>query len=233
MQIFDTEEINNDEQELLKSFSTLIVQTYFPVTKDVRELRAHAQRQFPRFISPITEGTAKANQSNLLYQKFLPVITAELRSNPADQFKRPSAAESLPLLMRYLLVACYLCSFNPSKVDARMVSKRHEKVRKEAQPSARKKAKDKRLTVLGPQNFSLERLCSNFFSLTAELDVKFTMGQILSSLRSLCDIQLIVQVSAEENLDFPKFRCVCEKSRAVQVATSLGLELNRYLIDLV
>ncbi|GAU94145.1 hypothetical protein RvY_05971 [Ramazzottius varieornatus] len=233
LQIFDMEEADNEEKELLKSFSTLIVQTYFPITKDVREFRAHAQRHFPRFTSPITEGTAKANQSNILYQKFLPVITAELRSNPADQAKSSSMAESMPLLMRYLLVACYLCSFNPSKADARMVSKRHEKVRKETGPSARKKAKDKRLTVLGPQNFSLERLCSNFFSLTAELEIKFTMGQILSGLRTLCGLQLILRVSAEENINFPKFRCICEKSRAVQAATSLGLELNRYLIDLV
>ncbi|OQV24530.1 putative Origin recognition complex subunit 5 [Hypsibius exemplaris] len=221
-------------EALEAAYCRLIVDTFYPVTKDVGLLRSLAHKHLPTFIRPIRDGKLQPQQTDGLFRAFLPILAAEVHGKPTSlpNEKKSALPVTAPVHLRYVLIAAFLCSYNPSQADARMVAKRHDRVKK-ANQTPTKKAKDKRLTVHGPQAFSFERLCSNFLSLTADLDVKVCMFQLQAHVKTLCDVRLLARIGHEESLDHPKFKCVCEKSAVQRVAASLDLDLNRYLIDLV
>jgi origin recognition complex subunit 5 len=135
----------------------------------------------------------------------------------------------LPFNTKFLLIAAYLASYNPVKSDKRFFMKHHGKQRK---TKASIHAKEARTTsqLTGPQTFPLDRLMAIFYSIN---DQVAPSASIQSQLTSLVTLQFLIQVSSEEALDEPKYRCNVGLDFIEQIAKTVEFEIRRYLFDFV
>ncbi|XP_055332973.1 origin recognition complex subunit 5-like [Paramacrobiotus metropolitanus] len=220
----------------VRNYCDLIVDSFGPVTSDVRELRAYAQRYYPQYCAKVSKDVP-VSQTEKLWRHILPHLRAELQFGHTKGFEEKARMEadikSLPLHLRFLIVAGFFCSYNSSSMDAKMLSKRHDPGKKRAPHTGiKKKTTEKRLTMLGPQSFSFDRVYSGLRFLMEDVASGISPMQVQCSVRRLCDMELFVRVGHEDNLDYPKYKCRCSKEYVEQIAASIGLELNRYLKEL-
>ena len=91
----------------------------------------------------------------------------------------------LPYCSKFLLIAAYIASYNPPKTDKRFFLKNAGKIRKrtvQRGPEVKQK-------LIGPLNFSIDRLIAIFESITESTDRSATL---LCQLRTLVKLKLIL-----------------------------------------
>lgn len=63
----------------LRSYCELIVEKFYPVTQDVRELRGYAQRHYPAYCDPVSKNVVSKSQKEKLWRNLLPLLVEELQ----------------------------------------------------------------------------------------------------------------------------------------------------------
>jgi origin recognition complex subunit 5 len=168
--------------------------------RDILSMRSVCLRLWPRFITPILEGTHSASQfsrlllaNRSLFQSdnvLVPSIIAEplTTSTPpptsARGRKHQGIGTQLPYYSRLLLVAAYLASFNPPRTDQiffmkAAAAKRRKKggatVVSKVRPGVSRHRKISR-KLLGPQAFVVERMLAIFHAIKDDADSKGRPG---------------------------------------------------------
>lgn len=135
----------------------------------------------------------------------------------------------LPYYTKYLLIAAYLASYNPSKEDKRLFMKNHGKRRKRLQEvRAKAKISEKLNTQLGPKAFTLDRLLAIFYAIL-EHKIGLT-SNLLSQIATLVELKLI-SGSKEIDLDSAKYKCIVGYDFISAVAQTVGFNVKKYLYD--
>lgn len=137
----------------------------------------------------------------------------------------------LPFHSKFLLIASYLASYNPVKSDKRFFVKHHGKERK---TKATIKAKEKHVSaqLTGPKAFPLDRMLAIFYSIIDDENVSPT-ANILSQISTLVSLQFLNQLSSEDSLDQPRYKCIASLKFVEQMAREVNFEIKRYLYDFV
>nr|KAJ3419435.1 Origin recognition complex subunit 5 [Polyrhizophydium stewartii] len=139
----------------------------------------------------------------------------------------------LPYYAKFLLIASFLASYNPPRLDRRFFTKQGEgrRARKKAGGDLVQENKKLRQQLLGPKAFPVERMLAIFYSIVdSDLDAGF---RVYSAIASLISLRLMLRVSGMDRLD--DMRCKCNANYALvhRVAQSVRFDLSKYLFDFV
>ncbi|MFH4977059.1 hypothetical protein AB6A40_003768 [Gnathostoma spinigerum] len=139
---------------------------------------------------------------------------------------------ALPLFAKYLLIAAYCASNNPSASDRRFFSKNHTKQKKSKhiqKPESSEFSREK-----GPKGFDLQRLFFLYRSLLEQTgNWNPEAGNINVQINDLCAVGSIIRTSADGNLDQPKYKCAASYESIVHLSKSVGVDVGNYLFQTV
>lgn len=134
---------------------------------------------------------------------------------------------------RILLVASYLCSYNPSKFDLRLFGsasgrRRARLYNQKAQPGQRTKVSLRALRSTG-RAFGLDRLLAiSFFLMPEPVPSLHALSQAITG---LVERRLLVRVTLQSRLDAPKYRCILPIDTVGMLARSVSLDINKYMMS--
>lgn len=133
-------------------------------------------------------------------------------------------------MTRYLLIASYLASYNPSKMDSRLFGDSEsipsrQRLREEAFESG------KRLPLAVPRIFPLERMLAIFHNIVDSEEISSQCHMNLyTQLATLFDMGLIQRIGPLERLDEVKCRCQVSLEYIEQISKSLQFDIQSYLL---
>lgn len=219
------------------------IQPYFKQMLDKLYLREVSRSEWEQMTRPqaVESNSAAAAASAVATSRFAAASAsaAETASTVASlesvAAKATSALRSLelPYHSRFLLLAAFLASFNPPRLDQRYFTKSDAKKaprkRKASKAAAGGTATEMKQQYQGPRTFPLERLIAIFHHILAE-PVETTVD-LQSQLANLVSLQLVAQVSHSEHIESPTYRCLLKLDEAHQLAQSVSFTLNHYLFD--
>ncbi|KAF9283410.1 Origin recognition complex subunit 5 [Mortierella alpina] len=146
----------------------------------------------------------------------------------------------LPYYTKFILIASFLASYNPPRLDMRYfakVSNQGGKMTKRAKQSAAKKhgheqmGSKLRQQLLGPKTFPIERMLAIFYSILDE-DVEENVN-VHTQIASLVSLRLLQRVTPMDKLDSIKCKCNVSYDTIKTLAKSTKFEIDKYLYDFV
>uniref|UniRef100_A0A8R1DTX2 Origin recognition complex subunit 5 C-terminal domain-containing protein n=1 Tax=Caenorhabditis japonica TaxID=281687 RepID=A0A8R1DTX2_CAEJA len=135
--------------------------------------------------------------------------------------------ESMPLAMRYLLIAAYCASNNPSQTDGRYFAKNHGRDKRSERKELRAE-ENRQMKEFAPKAAELQRIVCIYKTLLMLNECSASGFDVKNVIASL-DAMGLVSVTNRSNLDIPKIKCLISLESALKIAGSLKLELRNYL----
>lgn len=153
---------------------------------------------------------------------------------------RVNTSLQLPHHTKYLLIASFLASYNPAKLDVRFFSRGSEDMTKTKRGKWRKgqhqaqtgKAKNRdklRQQLIGPKPFPVERMLAIFYSISD--DAIDSTVDIQMAISTLVTLKLLIRSSAYDRLEATKCKCNVSYDFAIKVASEVNFPLSKYLYD--
>jgi origin recognition complex subunit 5 len=151
---------------------------------------------------------------------------------------------ALPRCAKFLLIAAYLASNNPSTYDERLFGKSYKQTTRR-KPKKSSKNSDAQQTD-GPKAFSLDRLL-HIYSCISQNDDTFDDKQTTEyveslysqpycshfyhQISSLVNLRLLLQETTSNNLSKIWYRCCLDLELIEDIAKSVSFPLHNYLLD--
>jgi hypothetical protein len=110
----------DQEPEFYYNFAEMIYTVFSPLCRDLKQFRYVINTLFPKYIEPVMQGKASKDQRTRLFTFVQPHIKSVLRKLYLSLDFRQI---ELPTNAKYLLIASFLASFNPSRLDKRYFTK--------------------------------------------------------------------------------------------------------------
>ncbi|KAJ3021480.1 Origin recognition complex subunit 5 [Thoreauomyces humboldtii] len=148
-----------------------------------------------------------------------------------------SIVMDLPYYTKFLVIAAFLASYNPPRLDVRFFAKdRSDEVskRKGGKGRAGKVGKEggkMRQQLLGPKTFPVERMLAIFYSILP--DTIEGSSDIQMQIASLMTLGLLVRVTPPDRLDGVKCRCNARYELVKGVGRAVRFDVAQYLHDFV
>ncbi|XP_075229940.1 origin recognition complex subunit 5 [Lycorma delicatula] len=228
-------------EDFYKNYLNTFLSIFLRVTRDLNEVRHLAALNFPKYIAPIESKKLKMDDVSGLWRNIAPHLKNSLNdvylgigSNHLKEEMEKShdllsakaqQALDLPYFSKYFLVAAFLASHNSPKYDRRLFMKHHGKNKKRiVQDDKRENMID---SLLGPRNFTLDRLFAIFYSL---LDQRTNLtASLMSQVSSLVELRFLLRLG--DGLDSPKYKTLVGLECVEPVARTLGLNIRKYMIS--
>lgn len=233
--------------EFYSSYINILLGVFYSVCRDLRELRHLAALNFAKFCEPVEEGKVKESDTHKLWRNIEPHLkkamqTVYLREVSSLQWEQMQDMEEkeagavrglsahthveLPYYSKFLLIAAYLASYNPARTDKRFFMKHHGKIKK---VNFLKKNEKTSNHLLGPKPFALDRMLAIFYSV---VDSRVApTASIFSQISSLVTLQLLNQVSHDDQLDAPKYKCAVSMDFICAISRTVNFDIVKYLYD--
>uniref|UniRef100_A0A8D2ZR86 Origin recognition complex subunit 5 n=1 Tax=Scophthalmus maximus TaxID=52904 RepID=A0A8D2ZR86_SCOMX len=233
--------------DFYSSYINILLGVFYSVCRDLRELRHLAALNFSKFCEPVAEGKVKETDTHKLWRNIEPhlkkamqtVYLREVSSLQWEQMQQMEEKETgvvrglsahthieLPYYSKFLLIAAYLASYNPARTDKRFFLKHHGKIKK---TNFLKKNEKTSNHLLGPKPFPLDRLLAIFYSVVDNRVAP--TASIFSQISSLVTLQLLAQVSHEDQLDAPKYKCAVSMDFICAISRTVNFDIVKYLYD--
>lgn len=144
----------------------------------------------------------------------------------------------LPYFTKFILIASFLASYNPPRLDMRYfakVSNQGGKMTKRAKVAAAKKhghdnlGSKLRQQLLGPKTFPIERMLAIFYSILSE-EAEETV-HVHTQIASLVSLRLLQRVTPMDKLDSIKCKCNVSYDTIKALAKSTKFDIDKYLYD--
>eukprot|EP00795_Rhopilema_esculentum_P011675 gene11675-21930_t len=228
--------------EFYASYCQLVISVFHPVCRDLNELKHLAVLNFSKYCEPLKkDGFADARQlwrniepqlkmclSTVYLREVSSIKWEEMHQGNMEDYVKPKAILELPFLSKYLLIAAYLASHNPSRSDRRYFCKQTSgKMSRRAKTSIKTAASDGKVT--GPKAFPLDRLMAIFFCII-EGKVKPNCS-LISQISSLVSLNLMAKLSADDQIDISKYKCLADFDFIKSIAQNVGFHLEQYLFE--
>ncbi|MEQ2293541.1 Origin recognition complex subunit 5, partial [Ameca splendens] len=243
-QILSTDQHPSYSAEFYSSYINMLLGVFYPICRDLRELRHLAALNFSKFCEPVAAGKVKETDTHKLWKYIEPHLkkamqTVYLREVSSLQWEQMEEHETgalrglsahthveLPYYSKFLLIAAYLASYNPARTDKRFFLKHHGKIRK---TNFLKKNEKTSNHLLGPKPFPLDRLLAVFYSV---VDSRVApTASIFSQISSLVTLQLLTLVSHDDQLDTPKYKCAVSLDFISAISRTVNFDIVKYLYD--
>jgi origin recognition complex subunit 5 len=137
----------------------------------------------------------------------------------------------MPFLTKFLLIASFLASYNPSKYDSRFFTRGGEGRGKISKKAGSNNGSLVRTQLTGPKAFAIDRMLAIFYSIVED-DCKMTTD-IHSQIATCISLRLLIRVSAPNNLNSMKCKCNISFALVKSIATSVRFDISKYLYDFV
>nr|XP_016849482.1 PREDICTED: origin recognition complex subunit 5 isoform X3 [Anolis carolinensis] len=204
------------------AYINILLGVFYPVCRDLKELRHLAALNFSKYCEPVVQGEANERDTRRLWKNIESHLkkamqTVYLREISSSQWERlqqddgepghlkglsAHAHVELPYYSRFLLIAAYLASYNPARTDKRFFVKHHGKIRK---MNFQKKHEKTTNHLLGPKPFPLDRMLAILYSI---VDSRVApTANIFSQITSLVTLQLLTLVGHDDQLNGPRYKC--------------------------
>uniref|UniRef100_A0A7N9ASU7 Origin recognition complex subunit 5 n=1 Tax=Mastacembelus armatus TaxID=205130 RepID=A0A7N9ASU7_9TELE len=201
--------------EFYSSYINILLGVFYSVCRDLRELRHLAALNFSKFCEPLADGKVKETDTHKLWRNIEPHLKKAMQTVYLREVSRS-----------FLLIAAYLASYNPARTDKRFFLKHHGKIRK---TNFLKKNEKTSNHLLGPKPFPLDRLLAIFYSV---VDSRVApTASIFSQISSLVTLQLLTQVSHDDQLDTPKYKCAVSLDFICAISRTVSFDIMKYLYD--
>lgn len=232
------------DETFFKSYLNLFLSVFHRACRDVSELRHMSRINFIEYCRPVVTKELKVTDSMALWRRISPILKNSLEilylrvqvdpetTQKQTAFSKENLAQSLelPFYAKYLLIAAYLASYNPTKEDKKLFMKyqsKKTKTRKEIK--ANSKVSEKLNTQLGPKAFSLDRLLAIFYAILED-KVGFN-NNLLVQVSSLVELQLLTALSDNFALDGQKYKCIVSFDFIQTISKMVGFNIRKYLCD--
>ncbi|KAJ3166861.1 Origin recognition complex subunit 5 [Geranomyces variabilis] len=246
MQIIAQDCPSDEEPEFFTGFIAMLYEVFVHPCKDMRELRHLVTLLFPKYVEPVKAGKMTRQQTSKLFGNIQDhlrdalqglylrqISSSEWRQGMSATNQTSSAgphkpqtragpgAMDLPYYTKFLIIAAFLASYNPPRLDVRFFAKdRSDEVTRRKGGKGRagrvqKEGGKMRQQLLGPKAFPVERMLAIFYSILPD-EIESTVD-IQMQIASLTTLRLLVRVTAPDRLDGVKCKCnaSCEFVKAI------------------
>lgn len=238
-------------EEFYTKYLHLLLSVFSNITRNLRELQYAAQLNFPRFCAPVKEGSATEKDIHKLWRSVEPYMKKSLHSvylreisscqyekmHPEEQTTgelswRSTVVASrkrtveLPFYSKFLLLAAYMASYNPPSTDRRYFVKNQGKGKKRRNCSQKEKPNNH---LLGPKQFPLNRMLAIFYAIVDERVAPSAM--IFSQIKSLVTLRLLAQLTKDDQLSEPKYKCLVSLDFIRTIARTVNFDVIGHLHD--
>ncbi|KAG0322856.1 Origin recognition complex subunit 5 [Dissophora globulifera] len=217
------------------------IQAYFVEATDKLYLREISSREWSDRTLAIAPGSSsnRAGDSNLI-RSAPGAATSERALMSAVEVHNTF---DLPYFTKFILIASFLASYNPPRLDMRYfakVSNQGGKLSRRAKVSAVKKhgfdqlGSKLRQQLLGPKTFPIERMLAIFYSILDEqvLDEQVEENvNVHTQVASLVSLRLLQRVTPMDKLDSIKCKCNVSYDMIKALAKSTKFDIDKYLYD--
>ncbi|KAF9408711.1 Origin recognition complex subunit 5, partial [Podila epigama] len=256
------------DPELYMRFVDLVYDVFQRNCKDLNEIRHLVSLLFPLYVKPVKEGKIQAHEVLKLHRHIQAYFVEamdklylrEISSTEWSDRTLLSASKSdggapgserammtavqvqnildLPYYTKFILIASFLASYNPPKLDMRYfakVSNQGSKMTKRAKNAAAKKhgheqmGSKLRQQLLGPKTFQLERMLAIFYSILEE-EVEENVN-VHTQIASLVSLRLLQRITPMDKLDSIKCKCNVSYDTIKALAKSTKFDIDKYLYD--
>ncbi|XP_059568751.1 origin recognition complex subunit 5 isoform X2 [Myotis daubentonii] len=227
------------------AYINILLGVFYTVCRDLKELRHLAVLNFPKYCEPVVKGEGERDTRKLwrniephLKKAMQTVYLREISSSQWEKLQKddtdPGQLEGLsaythvelPYYSKFILIAAYLASYNPSRTDKRFFLKHHGKIKK---TNFLKKHEKTSNHLLGPKLFPLDRLLAILYSI---VDSRVApTANIFSQITSLVTLQLLTLVGHDDQLDGPKYKCTVSLDFIRAIARTVNFDIIKYLYD--
>ncbi|KAJ2689121.1 hypothetical protein GGH99_002889 [Coemansia sp. RSA 1285] len=244
------------------TFVDAIYEVFHRNCVDLNELRHLVAMLYPKFVQPVFEKQATRSEFPRLFKLCQPYFSAAserlyLREISTSEWQKNSAIASaknnpddithsiyqmaegstdsldLPYYTKFLVIASYLASYNPSRLDAQYFSRgsgQTGKRRRGRKPAAENSLGGKdRQQLLGPKSFAIERMLAIFYSIISEPADSSVDVQI--QIASLVTLRLLSKTSSGDKLDGIKCKCNVSLESVRSISRSVKFDVDRFLYD--
>ena len=240
----------------VRQFTDILSDVLAGACNNLVELRHIACLLLPRYAEPVLKGELGKDERGKLYNRMQPYLKTVLRriylrdlsadDLDEDAVQRLAATSTsagggnagiidydLPFFSKYLLLASFLASYNPPKLDVRYfanVRGKRGKMGKMGRGGVTKRAAISPL-LLGPKPFPVDRMLAIFYSIMAE-DVQ-PVADLYIQIQSLVSLKLLTPMSKmnADNLHTLRFKCHVSFDVVTALAKHLDFPFLRYLHD--
>ncbi|XP_001371432.1 origin recognition complex subunit 5 [Monodelphis domestica] len=228
------------------AYINILLGVFYTVCRDLKELRHLAALNFSKYCEPVVKGEANERDTRKLWRNIEPHLkkamqTVYLREISSSQWEKLQQDDTemgqlkglsahahieLPYYSKFILIAAYLASYNPTRTDKRFFLKHHGKIKK---TNFMKKHEKTSNHLLGPKPFPLDRLLAILYSI---VDSRVApTSNIFSQITSLVTLQLLTLVGHEDQLDGPKYKCTVSLDFVRAIARTVNFDIIKYLYD--
>jgi hypothetical protein len=179
---------NSFSKEFYENYTQLVLSVLFDVTRNVAEIAFVCDTNFEAYTDPIRRGEVQERESAKLWRLFEPRLRHAASSIALKGKTMDSVTEEMPLTMKLLLIAAFLCSFNSKASDKRFFVKTNgrRKISRRVNHQTQRS---------GPKAFPMERLLHVYASI---LQLNFVFDKqdsgIVSEQRLKCSNELFALV---------------------------------------
>ena len=240
-----------ESKDFFRMFVDLIYTVFHVPCRHLGELRHVVALLFPKFVEPVRLGKATKTQTSKLfglvqshikdalhslYLREISTLEWEKRHSLGDEsLVHPTGALrmfDLPFYTKFILIASFLASYNPPRLDQRFFGKgREDKKQRITKKGSVNNGSKLRQQLLGPKAFLVERMLAIFYSIIDDqVDAGFNVHSQISTLVSL---RLLVRATQLDNLDAAKCKCNASFAFVRHVGRSVRFDLAKYLFDFV
>ncbi|XP_066489952.1 origin recognition complex subunit 5 isoform X2 [Tiliqua scincoides] len=191
------------------AYVNILLGVFYPVCRDLKELRHLAALNFSKYCEPVVQGAANERDTRRLWKNIESHLkkamqTVYLREISSSQWERLQQADGepgqlkglsahahveLPYYSKFLLIAAYLASYNPARTDKRFFVKHHGKIRK--------------------INFQKKH----------------------EKITSLVTLQLLTLVGHDDQLNGPRYKCNVSLDFIRAISRTVNFDIIKYLYD--
>lgn len=268
------------EPELHAQLASLLYDVFCRCCRDTSELIHIADALYDHYAAPVRAGRLAASDTAGLYRHAAPLMKALLdraflRDISASEWRQATeaalqaaaaasagprlapppppvvlAGAELPTTAKFVLMAAYLASYNPAKLDAVLFT-RHSAARRSRKGRARAGARtpapapsqlvraasaadasrDMPQTLIGPQSFGLERLLAIFNTIVEDRTLAADSASVMHTLMTLVSLHLVRLASPLAALSAARFRVSVPLEAASAIGQSVGFDIRRFMHD--
>ncbi|TPX60910.1 hypothetical protein PhCBS80983_g01469 [Powellomyces hirtus] len=247
----------DEEPGFYVSFAEILYDVFSNPCRDIKELRHMVTLLFPKYVEPVKNGKATREQTSKLFGHIQTHIkdalhTLYLREMSSSEWQtqnEPSSAASkanpragsgavdLPYYTKFLVIAAFLASYNPARLDVRFFSKdRSDEVKRRKGGKGRSRGLvneggHMRQQLLGPKSFPVERMLAIFYSILPD-EIEGTTD-IQMQIASLMTLRILLRVTTPDRLDGMKCKCNASYEFVQQLGKSVRFDVSQYLHDFI
>ncbi|KAJ3041163.1 Origin recognition complex subunit 5 [Rhizophlyctis rosea] len=241
-----------EELDFFLKFVEMIYDVFQRPCRDLNELRHLVGLLFPKYVEPVVSGKVTRQQTGKLFaniqfhikEALLSIYMRDISSSEWQKSaeNKESAVQStlydveLPFYTKFLLIAAFLASYNPPRLDLRYFSRGGGDEKRKRKGGRGKVGKAEgggkmRQQLLGPKAFPLERMLAIFYSIVED-DVEGNID-MHTQVSSLISLRLLQRVTPMDRLDGVKCKCNVSFDFIQKVGRTVKFDIAKYLFDFI